>query len=75
MKSGKQRLSGENGEASPSLLGGLVEAALAITRQRRETLGRLRKALDAGNDGEALDLARELCGLNEKSDRTDPRVN
>lgn len=56
-------------------LGGLVEVALEIARRRRETLVRLRRALETGSEGEALKLARELCGLHEKSDRAHSRVN
>ncbi len=58
-------------------LGGLVGAALEIARRRRETLARLRAALERGDDAEALRLAKELCGVEheQKSDRTRPRLN
>jgi hypothetical protein len=75
MKQEDQQLRNESGMATPPSLRGLVEVALEIARRRRETLGRLRKALDAGNEREALKLARELCGLHEKSDRAHQSVN
>ncbi len=57
-------------------LNGVLDAALEIARQRRDTLARLRAALESGNDSEALALAKELCGLGHgKSNRTRPRVN
>jgi hypothetical protein len=58
-------------------LKGVLNAALEITGKRRDTLARLRAALEQGNDVEALKLARELCGVDheQKSHRTDPRVN
>lgn len=55
----------------------LVERALEISAKRRETLERLRAALEQSDDIKALQIARELCGVtNEKeSDRVDPRVH
>jgi hypothetical protein len=44
-------------------LGGLIDAALQIAGKRRETLYRLRTALENCDDTEALKFARELCGL------------
>ncbi|HLY62880.1 MAG TPA: hypothetical protein VKV95_19210 [Terriglobia bacterium] len=61
-------------EADPSL-NGLVEVALEIASRRRETLKQLRAALESGNNSEALNLAKELCGLHEESDRTHSRIN
>lgn len=60
----------------PSLTG-VLDAALEIARRRRNTLARLRAALEQGDDTEALKLARELCGIDheQKSHRTDTRVN
>lgn len=59
------------------LLSGLVEAALEISAKRRETLTRLRAALEHGNDAEALAIARGLCGVGDgkESHRADPSVN
>lgn len=60
----------------PSLTG-VLDVALEIAKKRRNTLDRLRAALQQGNDVEALKLARELCGVDheQKSHRTDPCVN
>ena len=58
-------------------LSGVLDAALEISRERRETLANLRSALESGNDNEALKLAKELCGLTDekKSPRNIARVN
>jgi hypothetical protein len=62
-------------EEKPTL-GRVFDAALEIARRRRDTLQRLRAALQSGDEPEALKLAKELCGLHhEKSSRTCPRVN
>ena len=60
-----------------SSLGGLAEAALEIARRRRETLVRLRAALERGDTTEALRLAKELCGVKheQESDRAYPSLN
>ena len=42
----------------------IVDAIAEVGRQRSELLGKLREALQSGNNLLALDLARELCGLN-----------
>jgi len=44
-------------------LSGVVDAILEVGRQRKALLAQLRIALEAGNDEEALNLARRLCGL------------
>ena len=55
---------------------GAVDAILEVGRRRKAVLEELRCALQSGNDREALNLARQLCGLqNETSDRTNPRLN
>ena len=55
---------------------GLLEAALDISRKRRDILVKLKAALEAGDDIKALELARELCGVDyEKGNRTNSRVN
>ena len=55
---------------------GIVDAILEVGRQRVALLGQLRSALESGDDSKALNLARQLCGLeNEESDRTNPRLN
>jgi hypothetical protein len=58
-------------------LSGVLNAALEIASKRRETLARLRAALEKGDDTEALRVARALCGVRdgEESHRVDPCVN
>lgn len=46
--------------------GGAIEAALEISRRRRELLERLRDALLNERSDEALALARQYCGLEDK---------
>jgi hypothetical protein len=41
------------------------EAALEISRRRRDILERLREALTKNNTDEALALARQYCGLED----------
>jgi hypothetical protein len=60
-----QRITQADGE---NALSGVVDAALEIARKRGETLARLRKALEQGNGTDALQLARELCGLNNEKE-------
>ncbi len=45
---------------------GLLDAALEIATERRATLAQMRKALERGDDAEALRHARKLCGLSDK---------
>jgi hypothetical protein len=58
-------------------LSGVLNAALEIASKRRETLARLRAALEKGDDTEALRVARALCGVRDgqESHRADPCVN
>lgn len=44
---------------------GLFEVALDIARKETEMLVRMRAALEAGDDKEALRWARKLCGLSD----------
>jgi hypothetical protein len=44
----------------------LLDAALEIATERRATLAQMRKALECGDDAEALRHARTLCGLADK---------
>jgi hypothetical protein len=60
---------------SVSDLGGVLEAATQIATGRRETIARLRVALEQNDSLSALQLARQLCGLNEESNRANPRIN
>ena len=43
--------------------GGLLDLAIEIAAKRRGILGRMRTALQNSNDQEALDCARQLCGV------------
>jgi hypothetical protein len=45
---------------------GMFDAALEISKARRATLEQMRRALECGNDTEALRHARTLCGLADK---------
>jgi hypothetical protein len=57
--------------------GGIIDAALEISARRRETLGLLKEALERGRKKEALELARQLCGVSDdqKGNRADPSLN
>jgi hypothetical protein len=44
-------------------LGGLLDIAIEIAEKRRDILRRMRTALENRNDLEALDYARQLCGV------------
>ncbi len=48
---------------APIVLSGVVDAIMEVSRQRKSFLKQLRSALQSGNDAEALQLARQLCGL------------
>jgi hypothetical protein len=55
---------------------GIVDAILEVGRQRNALLTKLRAALQSGENTQALNLARQLCGLqNEESARINPRLN
>ena len=59
----------------PLSVPGLVDAILEVSRQRKSILDQVRSALLSGNDMDALQLVRKLCGLpvkdrNEKGYRT-----
>lgn len=49
----------------PSNIMGTVDAILEVGRQRKFVLNQLRVALQSGDDSQALNLARQLCGLQE----------
>ena len=44
-------------------LGGLLDIAVEIAAKRRDILRQMRTALQNRNDLEALDYARQLCGV------------
>ena len=50
-------------ESPGTNLGGLLDIAIEIAAKRRDILRRLRTALENRNDLEALDYARQLCGV------------
>ena len=56
---------------------GIIEAAREIAARRRETLSRLRAALECGDTEQVLNIARELCGVNheQESNRINQSVN
>jgi len=55
---------------------GTVDAILEVGRLRKAVLEKLRAALQSGNVPEALNLARQLCGLqNETCNRANSRLN
>ena len=57
---------------------GLVDAALEISMRRRAVLVLMRKALESGDERQALKFARQLCGLEcgrETGHRTDSSIN
>lgn len=44
---------------------GLVEAAMEISRKRTQMMEQIRKALETGDEKQALNLARLLVGLGQ----------
>lgn len=49
---------------------GVVDAILKVSKERKAILDRLRTALESGDADQALELARQLCGLkDEQSNR------
>jgi hypothetical protein len=50
-------------ESPGTNLGGLLDIAIEIAAKRRDILRRMRTALENRNDQEALDYARQLCGV------------
>ena len=55
----------------------LIEKALEISRQRREVLDAMRKAIYSGDRDSVFELARKLTGLtgNEERNRTNSSIN
>jgi len=54
-----------------------IDSALEIARRRAHTLGRIRAALESGDNATAVKLMRVYCGLDDeqKSHSTPTRVN
>jgi hypothetical protein len=55
-------------------LRGVYEAALEISKRWAEDLGRIKAALERGDDEEALALMRQFVGLAETGDVIAPRT-
>jgi hypothetical protein len=55
----------------------VIDSALEIARRRAQTLGRIRAALESGDDVKAVKLMRIYCGLDDeqKSHSTPSRFN
>ena len=54
----------------------VVDAILAVGRERQLMLVELRSALQSGEKERALDIARQLCGVSlEECHRTDPSIH
>lgn len=53
----------------------IAEAALDVAQERADLIGRMRSALIAGDESEALRLARQVAGLDEESDAQRDRVD
>jgi hypothetical protein len=49
----------------PLCVTGVVDAILEVGSQRKALLNQIRSALLAGEDADAIRLARQLCGLPE----------
>jgi hypothetical protein len=62
-------------QMSVSDLGGVLEAAMQIATGRREIIARLRVALEQNDTLCALQLARQMCGLNEECNRANSSIN
>jgi hypothetical protein len=58
-------------------LAAAIDSALEIARRRAQTLGRIRAALESGDNATAVKLMRVYCGLDDeqKSHSTPSRVN
>lgn len=59
--------------SNPQDVTGILQAALDISRERADTLSKMRAAYERGDDAEVLRLGRELCGLAD--DAKGSRVN
>jgi hypothetical protein len=54
-----------------------IDSALEIARRRAQTLGRIRTALESGDNATAVTLMRVYCGLDDEQESTSTpsRVN
>lgn len=65
MAKGKEKRRNKSSPEPEADYSGLIEAALDISRKEVEELAKMRAALEAGDDQEALRLARRLCDLSD----------
>jgi len=65
MSEGSDIIKGLPGAESVPNFGGMVDAALEISRRRRDILTCLRDALLNERNDEALKFARQLCGIED----------
>jgi|CZKL01.1.fsa_nt_gi hypothetical protein len=56
--------------APQASLSGIVDALQEVSEQRKAVLCKLRMALVSGKDDEALEMARELCGLRIRREKS-----
>jgi hypothetical protein len=49
----------------PSSLRGVIDAALEITRQRKDTLRQMKAAILEDDTDEVMRLAKDLCGVED----------
>ena len=80
--SGRTQSESQHPSLSPSWvegdisINGVIDVIMEVGAGRTALLGKMRRALLAGNDEQALRFARQLCGLSdEKSSRTHSRIN
>jgi len=52
---------------------GVIKAALAIAQERSTMLDEIRTLLEAGNEGEAVKLMKQYCGMSD--DKKSHRVS
>jgi hypothetical protein len=58
-------------QCSQTSIGGLLDTALAIAAERRETLQSMRAAFERGDVADAVRFARKLCGLDADDEASD----
>jgi hypothetical protein len=54
---------------------GIIDAAIEISVKRREALSRLRDALERGDNELALELAKQLCGMESNDEQKNNRID
>jgi len=61
-------LENSSSETEAAVLPGVVEVALQIAAGRAKILGKMRTAFLANDKEMALELAKQLCGIEDRSD-------